>query len=141
MTPKRAHISPSAQRLPSARLWLQLTTATLFSLALLGGAAPALAQIASNFEGSASQIAVGREHACMVTSSAAAQCWGNKGSGRVGDGNFNGTAMTPVNTGLSSGVIAVAAGFSHSCALTSTGAVSCWGQGNVGQLGNNAITT
>lgn len=35
-----------------------------------------------------------------------------------------------------SGVIQVAPGDSHMCALQSTGKVYCWGQGSRGQLGN-----
>ena len=34
----------------------------------------------------------------------------------------------------------VAAGTSHSCAVTSTGAVYCWGQNSEGQLGDGSLT-
>jgi alpha-tubulin suppressor-like RCC1 family protein len=42
---------------------------------------------------------------------------------------------------FASGVTAIAAGYSHSCARTSTGSAKCWGYNAAGQLGDNTTTT
>lgn len=87
----------------------------------------AIASISSESNGS---------HTCAVLSSSAAKCWGSNGSGQVGD-NTTTQRETPVAVSvLGSGIRAISAGQNHTCAVLVTGAVKCWGENNVGQLGN-----
>ncbi len=108
---------------------------------LLAGAGPAAASASSAAAsaGPAAAIAAGNAHACTIQAGLA-YCWGNNASGQLGNGTtVSSTVPVPVYTG---GVLAgktltrIVAGFSHTCALDTAGAVYCWGLGSSGQLGN-----
>ncbi len=72
-------------------------------------------------------VAVGEGFACALSTAGAVQCWGSNG-GQLGNGSTADHAdyPTPVS-GLTSGVQAIAAGADNACALTTAGAVLCWG--------------
>ena len=86
-------------------------------------------------------IVAGSLHSCARTAGGGAQCWGNNTHGELGDGTLTAWRLVPVAVvGMTSGVVAMAAGLRHTCALASGGAASCWGDDANGQLGDNATT-
>jgi alpha-tubulin suppressor-like RCC1 family protein len=91
-------------------------------------------------------IAGGGSHFCAIINSTsfpgAARCWGR---GPLGDGTQNDSSIPVQVSGLTSGVVAIAAykngiGNSASCALLSNGSVWCWGENSRGQLGDGTTT-
>jgi uncharacterized repeat protein (TIGR02543 family) len=81
-------------------------------------------------------IAAGYFHTCAITSGGAAKCWGLGSWGELGNGTHDGSSTPVAVNGLTSGVTAIAGGYIHTCAVTSTGAAKCWGDNDYGQVGD-----
>jgi alpha-tubulin suppressor-like RCC1 family protein len=84
-------------------------------------------------------IAAGPWHACGLTSSGTAYCWGNNFFGQLGVGDtLPHTGPVAVSSSLHFSAISV--GFWHTCALTTNGAAYCWGYNAAGELGTPPAT-
>jgi uncharacterized repeat protein (TIGR01451 family) len=95
----------------------------------------------------ATAVATGNAHTCVVLDNGGVKCWGANDVGQLGRGNTSavgfipnqmGDNLTPIDLGPGRTATAVTAGNSHSCALLDNGSVKCWGQGSDGQLGNGS---
>jgi alpha-tubulin suppressor-like RCC1 family protein len=90
---------------------------------------------------SAVSIAAGSESTCALTGAGSIWCWGDNSNGQLGNGTFT-QSTVPVQVLDSTGnapltdVARIAAGQSHSCAVTNAGAALCWGNNSNGELGN-----
>jgi alpha-tubulin suppressor-like RCC1 family protein len=82
--------------------------------------------------------AAGRDHLCALSITGGVVCSGSNGHGELGDGNrtTHGTPPSPI-AGLV-GVVSIAAGERHSCAVAGD-KVWCWGDNDFGQLGNGSL--
>jgi alpha-tubulin suppressor-like RCC1 family protein len=90
--------------------------------------------------GPATQIAAGVAHTCVLLDSAEVQCWGYGGSGQLGYANTAsvGDNELPSSVGtvdVGAPVVHIAADGNHTCAVTDTGSVRCWGHAGDGRLG------
>ena len=86
------------------------------------------------------EIAVGEYHACALTSKGGVKCWGSNYGGELGDGTTTDRHTPVAVSGLASGVSAIAVGLYHTCVVASKGAVRCWGDNEVGELGDGTTT-
>jgi alpha-tubulin suppressor-like RCC1 family protein len=82
------------------------------------------------------QVSVGWSHACAVTTSSQAYCWGNNLAGRLGGGSTVESRSTPVLVAGGHSFRQVSAGVDHTCAVTTGNQAFCWGRGSVGQIGD-----
>lgn len=81
------------------------------------------------------------DHTCADGSNGNVYCWGYNGSGRLGDGTQTHRAVpTVVRRPAGVTLSGVSLGTLHTCAIGSNGKVYCWGDNQVGQLGDSTTT-
>ncbi len=87
----------------------------------------------------ARDLAVGPFHACVVGASGGVSCWGWNDEGQLGNGIVVDSALPVDVIGLQDASQVAVGGRAYngsSCAVHSGGSVSCWGENEMGQLGD-----
>lgn len=84
-------------------------------------------------------------HYCGIDSASVGYCWGNNGTGQIGDGTLTSRANpTPISGRWVQLAPALGPGgggsIDHTCGLNVDGQVYCWGANPVGQLGDGSNT-
>ena len=99
------------------------------------------ATVMGDMEWSFSQFTSNGAHTCALTTTGQAYCWGRGYGGQLGN-NSTTNSLIPVAVQMPAGVSfqSIAAGITHTCALTTGGKAYCWGENSQGQLGNNSTT-
>jgi alpha-tubulin suppressor-like RCC1 family protein len=85
-------------------------------------------------------IVTGGRFTFAILSTGTVKAWGTGLYGELGV-LPKGDKLTPVDVpGLSAGVISIAAGPGHACAVMATGTAKCWGSNSQGQVGDGSTT-
>ena len=140
----RAGRSALRRRLTPAALLLLATGLSALSFSLVPAPQAALAASQAASHGAGALITAGSFHSCAIESGKA-YCWGDNGSGQLGNGSTVGSSV-PVAVDTS-GVLAgqvltqITAGGAYTCALDGAGAAYCWGDNRSGQLGDGGTVS
>jgi alpha-tubulin suppressor-like RCC1 family protein len=83
-------------------------------------------------------VSAGAGHSCGVAEDGTAWCWGLNNFGQLGNGmsDIYSPTTVPVRVATSLAMRTVGAGQYHTCGVTTTDAVLCWGNNYHGELGN-----
>lgn len=83
-------------------------------------------------------IVAGQDHTCAIAREGTVYCWGSDQYGQIGDGDVtHSTKVSPVKVAGLAGVLTLSAGPYHTCAVTASGTVHCWGRRLNGVLGDS----
>jgi alpha-tubulin suppressor-like RCC1 family protein len=72
-------------------------------------------------------LAAGESFSCALSRIGRVSCWGENRSGELGDGTTIDRSLPSYVKGLGDDIVSIAASGHHTCALTRSGSVKCWG--------------
>ena len=88
------------------------------------------------------KVELGRWHNCALLDNSNVKCWGADGTQQMGNGGGTTNQQTPKKVNLASGIVPkeIIAGHWHTCVVSQTYEMYCWGDGVSGKLGDGAGT-
>ena len=100
----------------------------------------ALTPVAVSGLSNAVALAAAYDHACALIADGTVRCWGDNGSGQLGNASVTGGSAVPVAVGNVSDATALTVGAFHTCVIGADRTVRCWGRNSNGQLGDGTFT-
>jgi alpha-tubulin suppressor-like RCC1 family protein len=85
-------------------------------------------------------VVAGFAHSCAILTGGNAVCWGSNADGQLGNDSTTGISPFPLPVSGGWSFVSLAAGYAHTCGLTSSGTAYCWGDNAEGELGNVTAT-
>lgn len=92
-------------------------------------------------------VFAGQDFTCAILEDRRVKCWGDNQNGQLGNGDYEtrgdvaermGDALPFADLGTEFAAKSLALGSYHACALSTNGAVKCWGANGDGQLGTGS---
>jgi alpha-tubulin suppressor-like RCC1 family protein len=81
-------------------------------------------------------LSAGSFHTCALQQAGTVACWGNNYDRQLGAGTAADMSVSPVTLPDLTNLVAVSAGYRHTCVMARSGSAACWGSNSAGQLGN-----
>src|SRR5262249_27454256 len=81
-------------------------------------------------------VTAGLSHTCALRSNGTVACWGFNARGQAGNGTTTTPQLTPVDVQGLTDAVEIQAGDFFNSARRATGGVVCWGDTDLGQLGD-----
>ncbi|KAB8145564.1 chromosome condensation regulator RCC1 [Chloroflexia bacterium SDU3-3] len=97
----------------------------------------------TGLSGNVASISTSAFFICALLTTGGVRCWGDDGSGQLGDGGAiesNTFSNVPVDVLGVTNATHIATGYYHACAALDTGEVRCWGDNAYYQLGTTGVT-
>jgi alpha-tubulin suppressor-like RCC1 family protein len=95
------------------------------------------AQVVAQTTGMTSLVA-GAYMTCAIASGGQVMCWGDNGMGQLGTGAWGYPASAPTASLVTGAATLTRSSHAPVCSLTTTGAMSCWGPTDTGEVGIGA---
>lgn len=107
----------------------------------LGTTSPELAPKQVDVGGlSVERLATGANFTCARGADGSLWCWGENGMGQLGLGDLSPRTSPTRVMSVGTSLVRLVSGGAHTCAVSTDGLASCWGDNRFGQLGVNDTT-
>jgi len=85
-------------------------------------------------------ISAGGYHTCALLPDRTVQCWGRNVVWQVGQPSTTGAFPVPTTVPGITNAVSVKAGFYNTCATLADGTVQCWGENDLGEVGDGSVS-